>query len=106
VFRLDGAIVGHIGIDTLTALSGSVLARRRRRGRGQWSWRRYRRPGLSLLTTADAVVAVGLGHTPSELRTERIAVIVLSEVVPESERWAVVLDSCHGLGLAVPVVDD
>ena len=60
-------------------------------------------PTAALLsTTGDEVIAIGSLHRPSWWSTERIAFIVLSEVVLSSQRWAAILDSCQALGLPVP----
>ena len=100
IFRLDGAIVGYVeGCDILDPSGERFASWRPRRER---PWRTYRRRRFCLLTTGDEVIAIGSLHRPSWWRTERIAFIVLSEVVLSSQRWAAILDSCQALGLPVP----
>jgi hypothetical protein len=106
VFRLDGAIVGCVefGVSGLRVVSpsGELLAAKSSWRRGDRSWRTYRRRRFSLVTTVDEVLAIGLLHRPSDWREGLIAMIVLSEVVTSSQRWAVIRDRCEALGLPVP----
>ena len=106
VFRLDGAMLGCVEYGRLLGPSGQLLAVSRQLLGGDRLWRTDRRRRFSLLATGDEVIAIGLRHTPSARRGERIAMIMLSEVVTTSQQWAAILDSCQALGLPAPVANE